>query len=81
MHCPNCDALAHRGFCKVIQARNDTVESKIRQRKCLTCNHKWWTCETDLPAGAIKWMPPEDPESSSFSVPRRVVGFRRITYS
>jgi hypothetical protein len=26
-------------------------------------------------------MPSEDPDTNSFSVPRRVAGFRRITYS
>ena len=80
MHCPNCDTPAHRGKNKVLQARNDTVESKIRQRKCLTCNHKWWTCETDLPPGAVRWVV-SDLEDSTFSVPRRVAGFRRVVFS
>jgi transcriptional regulator NrdR family protein len=81
MHCPNCDAPAIRGANKVVQARNDTVESKIRQRKCMTCGHKWWTCETDLPVGAIKWVQSDDPDTNSFSVPRRQPGFLRISYS
>ena len=81
MLCPNCGEPIRRGLNKVIQARNDTSESKIRQRRCLACDHKFWTCETDLPPGAIKWLPSENPDTNSFSVPRRVAGFRRITYS
>lgn len=81
MLCPNCGEPIRRGLNKVIQARNDTNESKIRQRRCLACDHKFWTCETDLPPGAIKWMPSDDPDTNSFSVPRRVRGFRKVTFS
>ena len=81
MLCPNCGEPIRRGLNKVIQARNDTNESKIRQRRCLACNHKFWSVEVDLPAGAIKWMQSDDPDSSTFSVPRRVAGFRKVTFS
>jgi hypothetical protein len=81
MHCPNCNEPIRRGQNKVVQARNDTNESKIRQRRCLACNHTFWSVEVDLPPGAIKWMPPEDPDINSFSVPRRVRGFRKVTFS
>jgi transcriptional regulator NrdR family protein len=82
MHCPNCDTSAERSTCRIIQTRSDTVESKLRQRECKVCSHKWWTCETDLPLGAVKWMLSDDDAGpSSFTVPRRVPGFLRITYS
>jgi len=81
MHCPNCDTPAERGNCRITQTRNDTIESKIRQRVCLKCDHRWWTVETDLPEGAVKWMEPADPDSNSFSAPVRVAGFKRVTYS
>jgi transcriptional regulator NrdR family protein len=80
MHCPNCDAPAHRGANRVVQARNDTIESKIRQRKCLSCDHKWWTVEVELPVGCIKWVREDDPDSKSFSLPRRMPGALRVVF-
>ena len=83
LHCPNCDTSAERSTCRIIQTRSDTVESKLRQRQCRICDHKWWTCETDLPQGAVKWRvnDDDDVDSNSFTVPRRVPGFLRVTYS
>jgi transcriptional regulator NrdR family protein len=80
LNCPNCGTPASRKLNKVLETRHDTVESKIRQRKCLNCGNRWWTCETDLPPGAVKWASSEN-DTSTFTVPRRVPGFLRITYS
>lgn len=77
MNCPKCDALSSR----VMATRQDTVETKLRQRKCVSCEHRWWTCEVELPLKAVKWTAPENTDLYSFPVPRRVAGFRRITFS
>jgi transcriptional regulator NrdR family protein len=80
MHCPNCDTSVDRSTCRIIQTRTDTIESKLRERQCKACDHKWWTCETDLPPGAVKWKANEE-DYNAFAVPRRVPGFLRVTYS
>jgi hypothetical protein len=77
MNCPICDASTSR----VLVTRQDTIESKLRQRKCASCGIKWWTCEVELPLGAVKWADPETADLRRFPVPRRVAGFRRITFS
>lgn len=81
MRCPNCDTPAERGNCRILQTRSDTIESKIRQRKCMNCDHKWWTVETDLPDGAVKWTEATDPDSNFHSMPIRQPGFKRVSYS
>ena len=80
MHCPSCDQAADRTKCLVIQARNDTIESKLRQRRCIDCGHIWWTVEVDLPPEAVKWQRENKDERGKFAVPRRVAGFRRIVF-
>jgi transcriptional regulator NrdR family protein len=80
MHCPNCDTPVDRSTCRIIQTRTDTIESKLRERQCKSCDHRWWTCETDLPPGAVKWKT-NDEDCNAFTVPRRVPGFLRVTYS
>ena len=73
MNCPICDEIISR----VIASKPDTVESQLRQRKCISCHHKWWTCEVELPLGAVKWVRPDNTDC----VPRRLAGFRRVTFS
>jgi hypothetical protein len=58
MNCPICDEVISR----VIASRPDTVESQLRQRRCTSCNHTWWTCEVELPLGAVK---PHQPTTES----------------
>lgn len=77
MNCPNCDATANR----ITETRNDTIESKLRRRKCIECGHSWWSCEVELPPGAVKWVRPDGVNNRLFPVPRRAVGFRRIMFS
>jgi len=81
MHCPCCDTEANRQNCRVTQSRNDTIESKIRQRKCLSCGHKWWTCEVDLPPGSVRYVQFEDDEDNLYNGPIRLTGFKRVTFS
>jgi transcriptional regulator NrdR family protein len=81
MNCSKCDHPIKRGTSSVLQSRRDTIESKIRQRKCFNCGHKFWTCETELPPNSVKWVNNLDIYTSHSTIPIRVPGARRVTYS
>lgn len=81
MNCPNCDTFADRQRCRILQSRNDTIETKLRQRFCTNCEHRWWTVEAELPAGAVKWVRRDDPDLSAHPLPIRQAGFKRVSYS
>jgi len=69
MNCPKCDSVRIR----TVNTRHDTVESVVRDRKCLRCEHKWFTCEIDLPRHAVKWG-----DAASL---KRVEGYRKVVFS
>lgn len=52
MKCPYCFGSTMR----VINTYHDTVESTIRQRKCVHCSKQWFTCEVDIPRTAMRWQ-------------------------
>jgi transcriptional regulator NrdR family protein len=69
MHCANCDSQKS----KILWSRRDSVESKVRKRQCLDCNHAWYTLEMELPEGAVA-------QRTAGAVNRRP-GFQRVTFS
>jgi transcriptional regulator NrdR family protein len=79
MHCPICDTPASKGNNKILMARIDTCESRLRQRKC-NCGHRWWTLEVELPPHSVKWAQ-ADIEDATYSVPKRKKGALRVTFS
>jgi transcriptional regulator NrdR family protein len=79
MHCSNCGEPIRRGTTRILQARNDTIESKLRNRICKHCNYRFWTVEVELPPKTVKWVRCDDPDTNVYSVPTRMEGARRIT--
>ena len=79
MHCSNCGDPIRRGTNYIIQARNDTIESKLRQRKC-GCGYKFWTVEVEVPQNTVKWVKCDDPDTNVYSVPTRIAGAQRISF-
>lgn len=67
MNCPRCAENQSR----VLQTRQETPESTIRQRICRCCGQQWFTLEVELPEGSVKWL------GSSLS---RKEGFQHIKF-
>lgn len=49
MNCPecNCDVL------RTTMTRHYRKHAVIRRRKCTSCNHAWYTMETQIPTEAV----------------------------
>jgi transcriptional regulator NrdR family protein len=52
MQCPECGSSR----LSVYRSCHDTVETVTRQRMCLSCEHKFFTVELELPVNAIKFV-------------------------
>ena len=53
MHCSNCDSKESRA----LWTRRDTIETKIRRRRCVDCGHIWFTLEVEIPKSAVAQHP------------------------
>jgi len=54
MNCPECDSVRT----KVVCTGRDSEKRIIRRRKCLICNHRWYSIqypEVFIPPHRIKW--------------------------
>ena len=69
MDCSRCGSDA----VKVLLSRKDTDVSRVRERHCKSCDHRWFSLEVELPAGAVEWV--EGPRKV-----RRKVGFKRVEF-
>ena len=52
MDCTRCGSDA----VKVLLSRRDTDTSRVRERHCGSCDHRWFSVEVELPAQAIEWV-------------------------
>ena len=68
MNCPNCNSK----YSRVMNTRQETVKTIIRQRICKDCAHLFYAVEIVLPYEAVHW------ENKSM---QRVDGFRTIQFS
>jgi len=67
MNCPNCNSK----YSRVMNTRQETVKTIVRQRICKDCAHLFYAVEIVLPCEAVRW------ENKSM---RRVDGFRTIKF-
>lgn len=81
MNCKQCDHPIKRGTSEILHTRRDTSESKIRQRRCFNCGYTFWTCETELPLNTVKWVANKSITTSRNTIPVRLAGAKKITYS
>jgi len=54
-HCPECNSIRVR-VVVTAPASNDSV---VRRRKCLVCDHRWYTVQTPeqlLPQDQLQWF-------------------------
>lgn len=80
MDCPKCGAVYRKNT--VLATRVDTIESIIRNRKCLDCNHRWYTLEIEIPFAGLKYVTGAigaDGRRHYWSI-KRLPGFRRIKF-
>lgn len=68
MQCPNCGSSVLR----CIKAWQDTAETMVRRRRCVHCEHTFFTVEAELPPDALL-------QGRDWSLTRRP-GFKRITF-
>lgn len=73
MLCSKCAGLSI-----ITQSRTDTIESKLRQHKCVSCKHMWWTVEVELPPNSIKWVRKEG--TTETTAPIRIGTARAIAF-
>lgn len=63
MQCPNCGAK------KPVTGRtrsDDWLNLVIRRRHCLSCDHRWYTAEVEIPAEAVSHTRDADRLRTSF---------------
>ena len=51
MDCPKCGADGVR----VVESRKDSDISRVRRRRCVACNHDFFSVEVELPAEAVRY--------------------------
>jgi transcriptional regulator NrdR family protein len=52
MDCARCGSDA----VKVLLSRRDTDVSRVRERYCQGCDHRWFSVEVELPVEAVEWI-------------------------
>jgi len=51
MDCPKCGADGVR----VVESRKDSDTSRVRRRRCVSCNHDFFSVEVELPTEAVRY--------------------------
>lgn len=62
MKCPYCFGSR----LKVEFSKHDSTSSIVRQRKCLHCQKKFWSCEVEIPRAAFRWEGKDIQRTPSF---------------
>ena len=69
MDCPKCGADGVR----VLMSRKDTDVTRIRRRRCVACDHHFFSLEVVIPDGGVEWV--KGPRGM-----RRREGFKRFDF-
>lgn len=73
MDCPACGHAKS----KVLFSRHDSIESMVRGRECLICEHCWYTLEVEIPRKAFKYVNLED---GLRSTPTRIGKYKIVRF-